>query len=82
MKDDELYLDENEKEVEEKNKKSDEQVADIWKNLVGGITSGFGGISLDEIAKGFELDEEYLGVDDITKLLERHLLDKKRENNS
>lgn len=69
MSKEESYLDKNEKEVEEKNKKSEQQVAEIWRTML----SGFGGISLSEIAKGFELDDELLGVDDLTKFVEDKL---------
>jgi hypothetical protein len=41
--------------------------------MLGGFASGLSGITLSEITKGFELDDELLGVDDLTKLIEDKL---------
>lgn len=64
-----LYLDENEERLE----KSEQQVAEIRRTMLGGFASGLSGITLSEITKGFELDDELLGVDDLTKLIEDKL---------
>jgi len=65
-----FYLDENEKEVEIKRQvhlKHDQQVADIWGNMLCGIVGGMGGLKLDELA------EELGCEDDLVKLFEEYV---------
>ena len=82
---DKFYLDENEKEMEETAFK---RLADESKNVTqtdgkfAKLEMVKGLLGLDLISQSTAINEVFGEDKDLIKLLERHLLDKKREDNS